>query len=93
MEVFLVFIVIVSFATIGVLFALSSHYTAKRILARWCKRRNYTLEKKKWIFWDLFFWRYEITVTDKDHNLKNGKVRIGSLFFGLLTRKVRVTWY
>ena len=96
MEGFLVLIIVASFGAIEVLFLINRRYTAKRILERWCGRRNYTLEKKKRIFGIMFFFSgamsYRIEVVDKDQNVKTGKVTIGNYNFGLSTRKVRVSW-
>ena len=93
-------------AVVGVLLigivSLTWHFSRSRgMLERWAAENGYQLlsDEYRWISRGPFFWTtgkgqtvYRVSVRDSAGRVRNGWVKCGGFFLGLLSDKVQVRW-
>ena len=95
------FVLFVAFAAVVVL-AIVWHYSRSNdLLHQWAERRGYRIVQQEYrnFFKGPFFWTtsrgqtvYYVTVEDRQGQQRNGWVRCGGRFLGLLSDNVDVRW-
>ncbi len=94
-------ILIVIIAGVGVAAFVWHISRSRSLLQRWAAENDYTILNSDYRYFSKgpFFWTsskgqtvYHVTVRDHEGNVRNGWVRCGSWWLGLLSDKTEVRW-
>jgi hypothetical protein len=91
----------IGFVIVAVVAVMWHYSRGSSLLEQWASRHGYRIVRREYrnFFKGPFFWTsskdqvvYYVTVEDEQGRIRNGWVRCGGYFFGLLSDNVEVQW-